>query len=128
MLIDTDGIVAAALGKVERQLTEVLSSLATMNHKLGEIMSTDAAVQAVTAAMQGDLATLTGVMQQVASTLATAISEASGNPDNSVSDATLQALQGAQAQVDAFTQAAQQQANTEAGQVTPPAAPPAPSS
>ena len=81
------------------------------------IMSQDAAIQAVTAAMQGDITALGGTMTQVASTLATAISEINSSPTNSVSDATLQALQAAQGQMDAAVQAAQDQATTEAGSV-----------
>jgi hypothetical protein len=126
MLIDTDGTVAAALAKIGRQLGELLSGQASIEHKLGEIMSQDAAIQAVTAAMQGDITALGTTMTQVASTLATAIGEINQSPTNSVSDATLQALQDAQGQMDAAVQAAQSQAATEAGSV-PPVNPPAPS-
>jgi hypothetical protein len=123
MLIDTTNTVASTLALQTRQCTEILALLEKINTKLGVIMSEDAAIQAVTAAMQGDVANLTTLMSQVASTLATALSEIGSSSTNSVSPETVTALQNQQAALDAAVQAAQNQASTEAGQVTPPAPP-----
>jgi prophage DNA circulation protein len=124
MLIDTDGTVAAALGTLRRQLSELIVTCASMDRKMGVIMSEDAGIEAVVTDIAAQVTNLTAAMQSVSATLATALAEAATN-GNTVSPQTITDLQNAQIQLDTAVSAAQAQASTEASSVTPPpAAPP----
>lgn len=124
MYIDTDGAVQRALEAIACQLAELNRTLASVNHRLGVIMSEDAAVEAVVTDIQAQVANITAVMQQVSSTLASALAEAAAG-GNTLSPQTVSDLQAAQATLDSAVSAAQAQAASEASQVTPPATPPA---
>ena len=93
--------------------------LAGINHKLGVIMSEDAAVQAVTADIQAQLTAVTNALSSIASTVAELVADVSSNP-TSVSPATVSALQAASGSLDQLAAAAAQQATAEASEVPPP--------
>lgn len=124
MLIDTGGLVEATLKTLQRQLSELIVSHASIDRKLGVIMSEDAAVEAVVTDVLAQVTSLTATMQSVSATVATLLAEATAN-GGQISQQSITDLQNAQAQLDAAVSAAQTQAASEASSVPAPPAPPA---
>lgn len=101
--------------EIDRQNKLILAQLAQLNEKVDQIMSEDASVAAVAADLQADAASLTTAVTALQGLITSLQGE-------SVSPATVQALQTAQAAVDAITGTAS--ADVTADQ-PPAAAPPA---
>jgi enamine deaminase RidA (YjgF/YER057c/UK114 family) len=124
MLLDTTDIVASSLTAMSHQLRTVLANQALILKKLGVIMSDDAAIQAVTADVEQQVAAEGTVMSEVADVVDQLLSEVSSGTA-SVSPATLAALQAAQSHLDTAMGSAEQQVAAEQAEAAPPA-PPAP--